>query len=97
MSTNKKYTCYHITISILYEDDSMRTQHFLRKYSDKEYIELTQEDDDEDSEPDWEAVLQSSIMIPTNGDMDISKEIITEWEFNTLYKKNGGTWVTTED
>lgn len=95
LETHKKKTCYHITISILYDDDSMKTQHFLRKYSDTEYDELYKEN--EDCEPDWEAIFQSSINIPTNGDMDIGEEIITEGDFATLYEQNGWTWVTNDD
>ena len=94
LATHKKKTCYHITISILYDDDSMKTQHFLRKYSEEEYDELYRED--EDCEPDWEAIFQSSINIQTNGDMDIGEEIISEGDFATLYKRNGWTWVTND-
>ena len=95
LATHKKKTCYHITISILYDDDSMKTQHFLRKYSDAEYDELYRED--EDCEPDWEAIFQSCINIRTNGDMDIGEEIITESDFAKLYERNGWTWVTNDD
>lgn len=94
LETHKKKTCYHITISILYDDDSMKTQHFLRKYSDAEYQELYRED--EDCEPDWEAIFQSSINMPTNGDMDIESEIITETNFNKLYEQHGWIWVTND-
>ena len=94
LETHKKKTCYHITISILYDDDSMKTQHFLRKYSDAEYQELYRED--EDCEPEWEAIFQSSINMPTNGDMDIESEIITETDFNKLYNQNGWIWVTND-
>ena len=94
LETHKKNTCYHITITILYDDDSMKTQHFLRKYSDAEYDELYRED--EGCEPDWEAIFQSSINISTNGDMDIDSEIITETDFNNLYKQNGWIWVTND-
>ena len=95
LATHKKKTRYHITISILYDDDSMKTQHFLRKYSDAEYDELYRED--EDCEPDWEAIFQSSINIRTNGDMDIGEEIITEGDFAKLYERNGWTWVSNDD
>ncbi len=95
ISSHKKKTCYHITISIMYDDDSVRTQHFLRKYSCEEYNNLYRED--EDSEPDWEAIFQSSINIQTNGDMDITEEIITENDFNVLYRQNGWSWVTNDD
>ena len=94
LETHKKKTCYHITISILYDDDSMKTQHFLRKYSDAEYQELYRED--VDCEPEWEAIFQSSINMPTNGDMDIESEIITETDFNKLYNQNGWIWVTND-
>jgi hypothetical protein len=95
VTNHKKKTCYHITIGIIYDDDSMKTQHFLRKYSDAEYKELYRED--EDSEPDWEAIFQSSINIQTIGDMDICEEIISEVDFVTLYEQNGWTWVTNDD
>ena len=46
---------------------------------------------------DWEAIYQSSINIQTNGDMDITEEIIKENDFNVLYRQNGWSWVTNDD
>ena len=38
-----------------------------------------------------------SINIQTKGDMDITEEIITENDFNVLYRQNGWSWGINDD